>query len=700
MTSERPLSFPELRFKYPTKPWGLPLFCHLLILGLFCVLYLPDQSQQFRGTIIFVCVVYLVAVSGMVWEWPARLFTKERGIRIKHDGIVVNGRFAPYDNIERIKHGSRFALAGSAILKLRKPEGRFFFNPFKGSPKQLVLRGYPFVYRDVIPVIREMHPDVPMSAVVQTNLANPENAGKPRSWLIFVVLILNVALLNWIRSPRHQGLFDYLIVGSILVSVSSYLANLCVALARDAREAFLQSVLQCVPVLGIAIQIQLWSPIEHFAFQTLVITAMALMFVAVLVFFGTKRLSQAAQVWIAVALLTTPVAAYYYGKSKSWPVKDITSLMPEPPKRGFVSPFWGQSGVHLAGSPSKDLSCVIHVPSLSRKPVPGREGENDVVWLGERFLVRRVRGKEHTSQLWVYDFSRREDVRVPAADSFRIASVRPVHHEGRLVAWIDLSDKTSVQTLRVWDLETGKDERPPYRLPGDVRWGAAVWLKDGTLALEGTSLWKKGGPEDPLLCVLRFTLGNAEPERFVSSQRYASWSVTWDFRHALALTKEGDDAYRVAFVDLETDEVVRLPGVGGYPHVVALSTCAFRLAVYGNRSMLCRFDFGTREEQLLHPVPDGTSICGISKTGRFALLASTGFPQRPGHLVLHVPTGRRHWVYPRGVFSSSSVDGWAARIPGRNPFSPDERSFVVQTMGAGTAWRTFFCTIPATWPGQ
>ena len=685
----------EYRFRFPRPPWRLPLLCYLVpgaLLGISIVLYVP---REWLSISVWMGIGYVVFVAIAASDLPVRLFMG-REVVLTEDHIRQGRRLVPWEDVLSVQPGHWLVGRGSQIrLRLRERRVGFFdiADVFRYMRKWLLLPGYELVYRDLLPALKRLRPEIPVSPVVERLAKDPGRAGSPRPWLVLGAFALNVWLMSFLLSSRPHGFILHVFVPMASIWAAT-LGALSLPLVRNPREAFLRSAICCVVVVPAASWIHLLFAGGHLLLMHMVAwTVIGASLLGAVVLLGTKRLSRAGQFGIAFVLLLIPAAVYVHAESHRWPTHDITSVVPD---GWMLMPRWGESGVHLSDLIVEDMDGVLHVPSLSMRPVPKHEGSSRVAWLDDRILVRKTTDADDVRRLWVYDFRTRRELLVPTAGQLCIGYVRAVSPEGRRLVWLDCDEQTKRTALRVWNLETGRDEYPPCPLPENVEWcsTAPAWVDSEWIAVAGKE--RRGEADQAGPChVLRIRLDSGETDDFTSEHSYDSWYPTSDFRYAFGVAEQSDGRSAFDCVDLRTDRATRLSSGGGPPLAVPSLGCAFRLVRYRGKNMLARLDLQTGEETPLFRVPAGMALAAVSDSGRLALLEPALQFGGGYYVVIHIPSARKHTI-PMQQFSMFYVEYTLALSSMTSPFSPDETTLVLTThsLVGSTTW---LCTIPADW---
>jgi hypothetical protein len=453
-----------VRYVYPKKSWVLPLVCHLWILALFCLVYykrIPGTlSPAYAGTLIG----YLVLVSLWLGDLPSRLSKVFRPIILHEHGIDANGRFVTWDKIEKISHGPGPFRRTYVYLKLKTQSKGFFDFSGAFSPKRLTLLGFPFVYRDVIPIAVANCPDVSVSHVVRESMTDPEHYLRSGNWAVFICLVTNMVLLSLVLVFKYQTMLYYFIIGGLFVTLSGIFASVAVLLARTSKETFTEYALSCTVLVGVAINVYPFSIAEYLAIEVLVTAAMVSSVIAVAVLVGFERLSRQAQGVVVLLLVLIPAGVYAWGRSQLLIPTDITHLMPD-----GGTPFWGSSGKYLTVVSHEKDSYMVEMPALEKKVVPQHEGKCSVIWLDEQFLIRETCLQDRGHELWVYDLSEKVECKIPTSGQISIGRTQPVSANGHHLVWIDYEEDENADTLRFWNLETMRSDLPDRSLPAVIK---------------------------------------------------------------------------------------------------------------------------------------------------------------------------------------------------------------------------------------
>jgi hypothetical protein len=193
------------------------------------------------------------------------------------------------------------------------------------------------------------------------------------------------------------------------------------------------------------------------------------------------------------------------------------------------------------------------------------------------------------------------------------------------------------------------------------------------------------------LNLLRITLGDEEYSVFTSSHRYDRWLPTRDFKYAFGLNTKDTWQYSVSVVNLKTDEAMQLPGEST-PQMLPDSSCAFRVAERSGRRYLMRFEFTAQQDVPLCRVRAEIEVIAVSNSGSYALLGSPKLLSLPHYVVMHLPSGTKYQLRRPGSFGFVSGE-MIPYIPQASPFSPDERTLVLQA-SRGETVGTLLYTLP------
>jgi hypothetical protein len=658
----------DIEFVYPSKPWKLPLFCHLWFLSLFAYLYYGHVPDLFSPVYTSTVIGYLVVVSMWLWEWPARFLGAGKPIILSQSGITAIGRFAKWDDIKKIQHGPFFFFRHSVVyLKLKREKKSFFSISIRR--RYLPLIGYPFVYEEVLPAILGYRPDVPVSAVVKRNMEAPENSRGLHTWFVLLLLTLYIILLYLISLDDFQTLIYYIIIGAILVLLSTGTSNFAVPFATTNRERFIEFAINNMLLVGVAIKLFPFSTSDYIVMEVLITTAIFVCIMAIIILLTTDKLSALWQVCIIWVIVFSPICVYLYGKSQTWQSRDISHQLE---KKDWNIPLWSFSGDYLTCLSYEENGFIIQVPSLKNVSVPEHIGRNRVVWLSNEFLLRTIESNDKI-QLWL------------------------ICHREKYLAWIDFEEDVNNGEVRFWNLKENIEDVPPVSLPPEISWksGQVVWLDQNKIAVCARIAKQKGKEEGSKLAVLYSNLDGKERRLYVSSKRFGRWYPTMDCQYAFGVNSLEHDKYSVSFVNLTTDASIVLEGED-FPALVPWSNYALRITHNSGQPYLTRFEFNTLKDFPLYRVPDNTKVVTVSKTGKFVLLGlKKDIFTMPVFYVFHVPSGKKHKIHfaGMGVFHSPQL---CAIYPGASNFSPNER-FLLLNIAQGLDLKLLLYELPGSW---
>ena len=682
----------DIEFVYPSKPWKLPLFCHLWFLFLFAYLYYGRVPDPFTPAYTSTVIGYLVIVSIWFWEWPARLFGAGKPITLSQSGITVTGRFAKWDDIQKIQHGPLLFFRHSVVYLKHKTKKKNIFSNFK-KPHNIYHKGYPFVYREVLPAILSYRPDVAVSAVVERDMKSPEKNHGFHTWFVLLLLTLCIILLYLISLDDFQTLIYYLSIGAILVLLSTGTSNFAIPFATTNRERFIEFAINSMLLIGVAIKLFPFSTTDYIVMEVLTATAILACIMAIIILFATEKLSVLWQVCIIWVFVLSPICVYLYSKSQTWQSRDISCLLE---KEDYTIPLWSFSGDYLTCLSYEENGFIIQVPSLKNVSVPKHIGKNRVVWFSNDHLLRTIESNDKT-ELWFYNFANDIELKVPTGEKFSIGNKRPICHQEQYLAWIDFGEDVNNGEVRFWNLKKNIEDMSPVSLPPEISWkgGQVVWLDQNKIAVCAKIVKQKAKEDGTKLAVLYSNFDGKERRLYISSKRFERWYPTIDCQYAFGVNSLEHDRYSVTFVDLTTDGSIELTGED-FPMFVPSSNYALRITYNSGKPYLTRFEFNTLKDFPLYRVPDNTKIVAVSKTGKFVLLGlKKDFFTIPVFYVFHVPSGKKHKIHfaGMGVFHSPQL---CAIYPGASSFSPNER-FLLLNIAQGLDLKLLLYELPGSW---
>ncbi len=689
----------ERRFSYPTRPWGLPLFCDLLFVGLFLALYCgtaPGHSPWYAAAAYLFCVGIL--------RWVGPVLPWNIGLLLSKNGITVNRCFTRWEDIVRIDPGPLIFRYALVRLRVKRRKKKFWIIEWPLGRPFLKLPPYPIVFKEVIPAIQVMRPEIEVSPGIERMLRYPDNAGGAKACLAVPSLVLLGGALTVPFWTFPQSASYYAPILPIVPLLVMMLGIVSVPAPTTARDRFVQFSLYCPLLVGWGLQLDFFSTAERYAVETVIGTAVAACAISVALFLTTNRLSRPRQFAIAALLAGTAFGIYHHRKAGTWPAVDVPPALCEDPLPTLV---WGRDGTYLASLWAEKNTCLLHLPDMTRVPLPRTQGHATVVWLNEGMLIRQVRPEQGPMRLLAYRFSTGRETQIPTADEFGVSFLRPVSPDGRLLAWVDKEDKGDeeaheerAQTLNIWNLETMSRGYDPRTLPERAPWshGGASWVGERELvvwAQERTACTEDPKPHP--LRLLRIDLANERTERFSSTHAFLYWRPTLDFRFAFGDNGRNQEAPWIHVVNLETHEVTKLPGEG-FPLAPPFSERAFRVTAHNGRRTLMELHLPSGKERPLHEVPEGMGLAGVSPDGQLALLHADG-SLFLSFLMMHIPSGAQHRLYGKVGMSSGLDPESITAIPATTPFAPDGKRFALATLPLFGP-RTRVYTVPPDWPDE
>jgi len=681
----------KLTFRYPTALPAIQLFGCIFMLAVFWVVYWGDVPLKGGWSLVSFSVLWLFVGCTDVWVWGLSLWRRTGLVTLDTTGISIGKRSLAWENITKISH-PRFFARGGALVRLEgsAPKVGFFDlrASFRTQGRPIYMRGYPFVYRDVMPIIVSVRPDLEVPAVVRRLMDDPERAMEPRGWLVLFVLAATAALLAAAARTYAFGVVTHLSIASGLLCLPGILRFIAVPWTKDARAGLAGAALSSPLLVGAAMFAVFLGMGNYAGLQALIAASLAMVLAAAVVVLLVKRFHAGRQVALAFLMLAAPAVVYAGIRSAEWPATNLTQWAGE-----VLGVIWGEDGLHATAWICEDPPPVLHLPSMTEVPVPGHGGSATVCWLGKRHLVRRVKAAGG-DELWVFDLERKTESRLPTADKWTVSRGWPVDAEGRRLVWLDCDAEWRAKRLRTWNLAARREERAPIAVPPDMQnlSCSADWIDADKIGVCGKDA-------QGVLHVLRVNVLTSQAEAMASAHRYGRWLPIEGFEYAFGLTEQEEDKYSLTWVNLKTDRAVPLDGTGGYPGVAADAGCSFRVRSPGGKQVLSRFDFATAQETTVCRVPGYLGLAGVGRSGQTVLLGpAEDLLGMPRYLVVDVATGKTHAIHLTGMGTFSSAD-YLASMPNRSPLSPDGRRIILMTLRpAAKSEKTVLCTVPPNWP--
>jgi hypothetical protein len=690
MSEEQTSTIAKMEFQYPKRPWFFALSCHLVMLGLFTLFYFGKISGQYSKLYFVIAVSY--AFLGITSTCGLEiLFGKQKKtIILDEEGIKFGNKSVKWEDIEKIKDGPWTMRKSMVRIKLKKKEKKFFSLTWKTSPVFLNIPPAIFVYRDVLPTILAVRPDIPVGKITKKCIASPEWAVAPERRSIVLAILISAGMFCALLIPRFQNIFDYMVIAALLGIAHSILqAASHSSLGATTKDSFIRFALTCPILLISAAPLHALSVVEYSVLEGLVITTLLVLLMAILVLFAVKEMKLGLQAAILCVLAGVPTGTYIYQKSQQWPARDISSILCGDK---LVLAVWGNSGKYITSAWYEGNGCVIDANTLKKVSLPSHDGKTLTIWLDERFMVRRIKStdndnNEPVNELWVYDFAKQQEFKMPASRRFSIGKRRQVDYTGRYLAWID--NEQNNHKLRIYNIETMTEDINAPALPSDVNLSAGQpnWVGEKEIAVFNSNC------EENRLA-LWLNIDNGQFRLYTSSQNYKNWYPTADFRYAIGANELKNEHYLVAFVDLEKDTSTPITGEN-IPLEAPEARRLFHVVETKTGAYLASFGYVDSEDKLLYRVSKEMSVLGVSPTGKYVLLGFDKFLNFPIYTVINTINGRRHKIHLpgfTGALSASSI----ALMPYASRFSPDEHWLMLETIEM-ERHRTLLFEIPENW---
>ncbi len=710
---ERP-TIEEVRYDYPKKPWPLPVFCCVflaLLLWRFCVLPLPLKWTV--GLTVLLALVTMLSLAP-IWDWPRGFLTGEKGIVLDADGLTLDGKCVLWDKIKAIKPGP-FRLWRSSMVRLKvEPEKAGFLRGcalfWKPPRKTLTLPGYPVVYRHVIPAILRVRPHLDIPPAIRRCMDNPQMAGEPGTFAVIAALFVSLAfltvevrpsLLLLVGPPYLVSAFSILTLHRLFGHYQPFGPN-----TTSPHALFLRYAIAAPSLYGpIAFWLTLCIGTPLVGPRVVLVTCLIITVLGLAVVLR-RELSSRRQWLLAVPIVLTALAVLVHARQTGWRYVDVTRHVPGCNFSSGevdvedVEIRWGEDGLHLCRSTGGLEKGVLHVPTLTSRPVPRHTVAGKAVAMNKRFLVRTFGSGQKRVELWVYDFQKEEEFRLAEGQLSRL--LQPLSPDGQKLAWTQGDREDDFEMLRIWDLpgqkELGRAARPPGRDGLYFSWPR--WKSDDRVILWAHTDAELFAFHYDVKGELVQTLRSRRPGGFHASRGLP------DGRHALGLLEEEDgpsrSTYAVHFLDAKTGRRIQLDGVGEAPYVIHGRDIGFRVKHVGGGRVLTRFQLTTGREQEICGAPARLSFAGVSANGELALFGPEFRINLLGWsecAVVHVPTARTHRIRTGGTASYINSAILTQLEPGSFPISPTGRWLKTAPLG-WVGSRVLLYDIPPDWRGN
>lgn len=687
-------------FEYPSRPWKLPLCCYVLLLGVLSVLYAPALYRVSPWQLVLAYGIYVGFVATVLWQAPAYLFGNGpvSSVAVNEEGIQLDDRLIPWGRIERIDYGPLWMARPFGLrIKVERETGFFEWSGvFADKAEQhAFLPGHPGIYRDILPHALRHRPDMEILSGIRKKFDDPETGRRHRRWVMAGGLVVNTVLLVLLYPAPTVSIWTFLYAGMPLFILAFAVFINLIPAVPDTREAFLGACLMApvTAVIGVQATLFFFCPVS--AYQTIVVVGLLFTAAGGFVVLGTgtfKRLTQAA---VLLFLVVGTVGAHFYFHARLWPRREVTEHFPQPPPTIMT---WAHSGRYVAGQSGDDLTTILNAQSLRTSELPDHPGTERLRWLGERFVVRTTDREEKPEELWVYDMREGKEQLVARCHQLIVGPSRPFHRADARLVWLEQPEEGS-HVLRIKSMASGGPGFGSTELPGGVCWRDAGWRDGRNIVVHGAEKGSAG--ETCTWHVVHIAPGGNIRSHVRSETAFHRFRAGPGMRYAVASKGKdwwSDPCYAVA---LEDGQAARLPP-GDSPIHVTSSSRGYRVVQGGEKSSLQRLDLETNEQERLCTVPKGLQLLGYSEKNSYALLTpAKGLLQIPAYLLMHVPTGKKHWIRLPGMgFVSEHSSGLTASIPGASPLSPRGRKLLLESMDVREGFRLFLCDIPTEWPQE
>lgn len=694
-------SLPPFRIEFPTAPKGLALFCNVAAIALYA--YCCRELAGNAAISVMFWMLLFVALFLMFIHfdfWRIILRRKPAGVTLEADGITLGSRKVLWCELARIDAGFFFAPQVLVQLRLHREKLKFFSRFFYlHDPTTLVLPGYPVVYREVLPAILALRPDLPVAPALRRFIARPETVRGTCKLPSLLILALCCGGF-WYVAGGESGMLGPFVANALFVILQS-LQSWCVLQVCDQRDQFVRMALELPLFVGIsfiashAIAVDL-PEMETFQFFCFAVWAMA--FATLLL---NLRLTPARQVIVALLLAGVTLAYYDWTNRTQWQDRCIL----ETPKLSSCSCRWSDDGEWLAVS-GKQNDRIFRLATLEGLTLPEHGGAESTIYGFDRNRLIRIitetdaAGASHYS-LWAYELASGTEAQIPLTGQPRLFCRRPVSPDGTRLAWLESDAHCRNAQMRLWDL-AGKAPLPAgVSLSAAIQWNKCNWLDRDTLVFEGREF-----PAEPDSCksgaahFLRVNLASGATRESVLPAELTSIFPTSDYHYAFAKDKDG----KVYLLNLESGEQRRIAASSGLPLAEPSLRTALRVAPRATGTMLARLDLEKGTETDLFPVPGGMIVVGVSADGQYCLLGREmlSFDSGPQYYVLaHLPSGKQKRLAAAG-FPVGCSDEWISRQPCASPLSPDGRHIIYETLQLfyGSKNQYYLYRVPENWPAN
>ncbi len=692
MTQQKDNQPPNLHLDFPRTPWKLSLACYLFLLLLLSVFYGPHLYSLGMRVLLGAYAVYLGGVLLLLWILPA--LQGPRSVAITENGLQVDKRIIPWENIESIDHGFKGVWKRIGV-RIRVKKSRFleFQKSSLRASKDAFLPSTPELYREILAQLPRYISRSVFSSSVERALKDPESEGEPKKIFAGFVLSTNAVLLALLFGSHEANLFTILCVGIALFFVSTNAPFYCLSYSSSARGAFLGTCLRIpgivLPVFGL--HMILLPPMA--AYETVVAAGFIFTGLGAAMLVIKKELTVRANVIILLIATSGASMSYLYLDAQHWPVRDISHFFAQ---SDSITLIWGESGKYIAPWYGQQDGTMLEIPSFQTKSLPKHDHSAVIHWLGSRYVIRRVCSNEKEKELWAYDFPRGKSTLLAKSKSLRLAHGTCFQPANAGVVWLEKPEEGNT-TLHVRKLNPGEFAMEPQELPESVTWTQAGWAGSNEILVYGgekrqtSSPDRKKDDDQQRYHVIRMSTEGDLNEEFVTEEKYQCFRAGPDMRYAVASKADDIDEDPLYCIDLKSGSSVRLPLGKGACHFASSAT-AYRVTADEGQNYLARLELGTGDQKRLHSIRPHLQLVGVNAKTEYAVFTqgekTLGMPC---YRILHLPSGKRRWIRMSG-FSPSAVQPLS-------PISPDGRMLLFTSYSfPSKTWKFRLCEIPPGWP--
>ncbi len=661
------------------------------MLLLYVVQYYNHPPEQSRLVYWFAISFFALFISILICGWPISRKARQNKFAITKKGFQSGKELTPWEKIQGIDAGPILFRRQIVRLMLKRQKPRFLAT--SNPPKAIPIDASPYIYRNVVPAILTMNPDMPVSKRAKKFLAKPDKAGAPIKWLVVVCLISTCAILLCALHSDFQTMLRYQFLG-ILLMISAGISSFAIPHICNPKNMLVDCTSTC-SIITLFVMISFaFSDADFAGIELIFRTHFILTFCAFIAFVVLKRMSTIFQFGV-VGLLLIPLVLYFHETSKMLPITDISTARAE--NDYSTDHIWSRTGNYITDGDGCYIRRIADGKVLhpTKYPQPC-----DVVWVDDKCLVRKVGDINDTTRLMVYDIEEETESQVPTGPHPIAMSICPVSQDGKTLVWLDQQQDQNLREVRFFNLRTHELSKDAYAIPTIPEWEprGVYWIDETNIVINGgppRNQKEKTAYNLHLLCVNTNTQKSVD---YISPIKCTGWIPTPNWRYVCGIIHTFKPE-KMHLVDMIEQQVIDFPySFADDEFPLLTSDCAYYVGLHQGQRYLLSLEYATGNEQAVAPVPKGMALYDINNKSGFALLGLSNEKQDKipfaRHQVLDIETGCIRKIRMPNALCIGILPVYKP-IPrnAKSPFSPDGRKLIIETLSA-EGIHLYLCELP------